>query len=117
MQGRLVAVDIGDELADTALIAHRLALLLPGALVCDRDAQTRVQEGLLAHARVQHLIVIDKRVEHLGVGLEGDGRAGVVGRADDPHLLRDMAAGEAHLIDLPVLVHLHHEPLAQGVDD
>ena len=41
----------------------------------------------------------------------------MIGRTDDRHLLRDLAAGEFHLIDVAVLVHLHRQPLGKGVDD
>ena len=81
-----------------------------------RDAQAGVEEGLLPHAGVEGLVVVLQCVKHLRVGLEGDGGAGVVGVAHDGHLLGDLAPGELHLIDLPVLVDLHLQPLGQGVD-
>ena len=66
---------------------------------------------------MQRLIVVDRVLEHDGVGLEAHGRAGVVRLADDGHGLRDIAAGEFHLIDLPIFVHVHFQPLGQRVDD
>ena len=117
VQRGLVAVDEVHELADAALVAHRLAHGLLAAQVGDRDAQAGVQKRLLAHTHVQRLIVIDRVLEHNRVGLEAHGRAGVVGLADDGHGLRRLAAGELHLIDLPVFVHVHFQPLGQGVDD
>ena len=66
---------------------------------------------------MQRLIVVDRVLEHDGVGLEAHGRAGVVRLADDGHGLRDIAAGKLHLIDLPVFMHVHFQPLGQGVDD
>ena len=117
VQRGLVFVDEVDKFADAALIAHRLAHGLLAALVGDGDAQAGVQKRLLAHAHVQRLIVVDRVLEHDGVGLEAHGRAGVVRLADDGHGLRDIAAGKFHLIDLPVFVHVHFQPLGQGVDD
>ena len=117
MQRGLVFVDEVHELADAALVTHRLAHGLLAALVGDGDAQAGVQKRLLAHAHVQRLIVVDRVLEHDGVGLEAHGRAGVVRLADDGHGLRDIAAGKLHLIDLPVFVHVHFQPLGQGVDD
>ena len=123
VQGFFFLVEPGDELADTALVAHRVAALALAlflarrALIFDRDAKAGVQESLLAHARVERLVGVFKVFEHLGVGLERNGRARVVGRADDGHLLRDLAAGEFHLVDVAVLVHLHRQPLGKGVDD
>ena len=64
---------------------------------------------------MEDLVVVLQRVKHLGVGLEGDGGAGVVGVADDLHLLRDVAAGKFHLVNVAVLVHLHLQPLRKGV--
>ena len=116
VKGGLVAVDIGDELTDAALVPHGLRLLLTGPGVGDGDAQSRVQERLLPHAGVQCLIVILQRVKHLAVRLESDGGAGMVGGADDGDLLRDGAAGELHLMDLAVLVDLHGQPLGKGID-
>ena len=116
VEGGLVAVDIGDELPDAALVAHGLGLLSAGSCVADGDAQAGVQERLLPHTGVQRLVVVLQRVEHLRVGLEGHGGAGVVGVADDLHLLGDVPAGELHFVNFPVLVYLHRQPLAQGVD-
>ena len=113
----LVPVDVGDELADAALVAHRIAGAVLGAQVRNRDLEAGVQEGLLAHPPVEGLVVVLQGVEHLGVGLEGDGRAGVVAVADHAHFLGDGAAGEFHLVDLALLVDLDLEPLGQGVDD
>ena len=116
VEGGFVAVDIGDELPDAALVAHGLGLLPAGSCVADCDAQAGVQERLLPHAGVQRLVVVLQRVEHLRVGLEGHGGAGMVGVADDLHLLGDVPAGELHLVNFSVLVYLHRQPLAQGVD-
>ena len=66
---------------------------------------------------MQRFVGVFKLFEHLGIGLERDGRARVVGRADDGHLLRDLAAGEFHLVDVAVLVHLHRQPFRQRVDN
>ena len=123
VQGRLVAVVPADEFADAALVAHGVLALFFGlvggfdALVFDGDVQARVQKRLLAHAGMQGLIVVFQRVEHLGVRLEGDLRAVLVRGADDAHFLGNMAAGELHLIDLPVLADLDLQPLGQRVDD
>ena len=125
VQRALVAVEIGHVFADAALVVHALAdrlelvavLVELRALVRDGDAQSRVQKRLLAHALVQDLIVVFQRLEHLGIGLEAHGRAGAVGLADDGDVLRDIAAGELHLMDLPVLVHLDLEPFGEGVVD
>ena len=117
MQRRLVLVEEAHELADAALVAEDVLLLFALALVFDGDRQAAVEESLLAHARVQDLIVVDRVVEDLAVGFEGDVGAVILRRADDLHLLGDRAAGELHLVDLPVAVHLHLQPFAQRVDD
>ena len=123
VQRLLFLVEPRDEFADTALVAHRVAALALGlflalnALILDRDAKARVQKRLLTHAGVQGFVGVFQLLEHLGVGLEGDSRARVVGRADDRHLLRDLAAGEFHLVDAAVFVDLHRQPFGQRVDD
>ena len=117
VQRRFVVVYERNELADAAGVAHLVLLLLALALVLGGDVKAAVEEGLLAHARVQRVVVIDRVVEHPGVGLEADCRAGAVGFADDAHLLRDVAARELHLVDLAVFVDVHDEPLAHCVYD
>ena len=117
VQGRLVAVVPEDELADAALVAHGIGRAVLRAAVGDLNAQTGVQEGLLAHAGVERLVVVGEGVEHLGIGLEGDDGAVPVRIADDAHFLRDIAAGELHLIDFALFMDLDREPLGQGVDD
>ena len=120
---RFVAVVPADEFADTALVAHGVHAFLFGlvggfdALVADGDVQTGVQERLLTHTGMERFVVIFQRVEHLGVGLEGDLRAVLVRGADDAHFLGNMAAGEFHLINFPVLADLDLQPLGKGVDD
>ena len=47
--------------------------------------------------------------------MEAHDGAGVVRLADDGHALGDLAAGELHLIDLPVFVHAHFQPVGEGV--
>ena len=79
--------------------------------------QTGVQKCLLAHAGMEGFVVIFQRVEHLGIGFEGDLRAVLVRGADDAHFLGNMAAGEFHLINFPVLADLDLQPLGKGVDD
>lgn len=76
-----------------------------------------VQEGLLAHSGMKRLIVVFRGVEHLGVWLEGDLCAVLVGRADNLHFLCDVTAGELHLVDFPVAVHVDNQPFGKGVDD
>ena len=111
------------KLADAALVAHGVVALLLRlvrrfrALVLDGDVQARVQKRLLAHPRMERLIVVLQRVKHLAIGLEGDLRAVLIGRADDAHFLGNMAARELHLINLAVAADLDLEPFGQRVDD
>ena len=116
MDGGLVAVGPGDELPDTPLEAHGVAASLFGAGVGNGDAKPRIQEGLLPHPLVENFVVVFQGIEHLGVGLEGDLGAGVVGFAHDGHFLGDGPPGEFHFIDTSVFVDPDPEPLAQGVD-
>ena len=112
----LIAVDIGHEFPDAALITHGVARSVLGPQVADGNLQTGVQEGLLLHPLVEDLVAEFQGIEHLGVRLEGDRGAGVLTGADHLHLLGDGAPGELHLIDFALLVDLRHQPLGQGVD-
>ena len=115
VEGGLVLVEPGDVLPDAPLVVEGVLGLLAGAPVKDPDLQPRVKERLLLHAGVDGLVVKHRGVEHLAVGLEGDGGAGVVRLPHHLHRLRDIPPGKFHFIDLPVLVDLDGEPLAEGV--
>lgn len=112
-----MAVEVIYKLADAALIAHRVALAVLGALIGYLDMHAAVQKCLLAQSGVQRLIVIYGRIKKFGVWLEGDDGAVLIGIADYLHLLRYPAAGKLHLIDFALFVNLNLEPLGQGVDD
>ena len=123
MNRRFVPVVPLDELANAALVAHGIEAFLFGlvggfdALVGNGDVKACIQEGLLAHSGMKRLVVVLRGVEHLGVRLEGDLCAVLIGRADDLHFLRNIAARKLHLIDFPVAVHVDDEPFRKGVDD
>ena len=117
VQRIFMAVEVIYKLADAALIAHRVALAVLGALIGYLDMHAAVQECLLAQSGVQRLIVIYGCIKKFGVGLEGDDGAVLIGIADYLHLLRYPAAGKLHLIDFALFVNLNLEPLGQGVDD
>ena len=74
----LVLVEIGDEVLDAALVLELGGVAL-AALVDDRDLQAAREEGRLAQALLERVEVEVERLEDVGVGEEGDGRAG--GRA------------------------------------
>ena len=84
--------------------------------VLQRNLQPTVEEGLLTHAGMQNVIVIDRIVEHLGVRLEPDSGSRVLGLTYYVDLFHDISAGEAHLMDLAVLVNLDNKPFRQGVN-
>ena len=77
MQRRLRAVEVLDKLADTALIVHNLLDRLIVALVAPGDLEARVQERLLAQTLFEHIVLVDRGLEDLRVGVEADGRAGL----------------------------------------
>ena len=115
MDGVFVIVEVGDEFAYAALVAELFPLLLPLALVAQGDGQPAVQKRLLAHARVQYLIVVDRVVEHLGVWLEADGRAALVRGAELCDMLHYIAAREFHAVALAVLAYLDLQPLRERI--
>ena len=115
------AVQIGDELPDTALVAHGMAALLlrllggSQTLVGNGDPQAGIQKCLLPHPGMEDVIAVNRFLKHLRVRLEGHGGTGVIRGAHDRHRLRHMAPGELHLVDLAVTMDLDHQPLRQCV--
>ena len=73
--GVLLAVDVGDEVADAALVLEDDALAV-GALVVELDAQALGEEGRLAQALGEHAVVVVDLFEDVGVGHERDRGAG-----------------------------------------
>ena len=114
--GCLVPVGPADELPDAALEAHDVLFFLLFPVIGNGNGKTGVQEGLFPHPLVENFVVVNKGVEHLGVRLEGDLRAGVVRLTHDLHFLGDVAPGELHFIDVAVFMHPHPQPLGQGID-
>src|SRR4029079_1163257 len=84
-------VDVRDEVANPTGVVEFLALLV-FALVDEDDAKTLRQERGLAQALKQRFRVPLGLLEDLGVGLEADRRAGVLGRPDRLHLRGGLAA-------------------------
>ena len=82
VHGVLVLVQVDDEVLDAAVVLEGGGVAV-GALVDDRDLQPAGQEGGLAQALFERREVEVERLEDVGVGEEGDGRAGalVLGRA------------------------------------
>ena len=121
MERRFRAVEIFHKFPNAALIVHgviALLLRLVGrgrTLVRNGDSQTRVQKRLLPHPGMERIVIVNRVLKHLRVGLECHGGAGMVRGAHHGHRLRHMAPGEFHLIDFPVPVHLHRQPFGQGV--
>ena len=114
MQDVLVAVEEPHELGDAVLEEEALVLLRP--LVDEVDGDAGVEEGQFAQAVGEDLVFeLARDPEDLGVGLEGDLRAGLLGLADHRHLLRGFALRAAHVVDLAVAAHLGLEPFGDGV--
>ena len=94
-------VEVGHELAESAvevvlLAAERLVLL---ALVLDRDCETAVEVGQLAHPVRERLEAVLAREEDAGVGPEVDMRAGLLVRLHRAELLQ-LGDGRALLVGL-----------------
>ena len=111
-------VDVRDEVPDPALVVE-LVGPAAGALVADDDAQPAREERGLAQALEKRRGVELGLLEHLRVGQERDGRAGLVlpGHADCRHVGCGLASRELLAVDLPVAPHLRHEPLGERVHD
>ena len=119
MDGVLLAVDVGDEVADAALVVEDDALAL-GALVVQFDAQAFGEEGRLAQALRQDPVVVVDVLEDVGVGHEGH-RGACGGPLLELLVLLEPGDRDAALIALapvvPLDVDVELEPLREGVDD
>ena len=111
-------VDVRDEVPDPAFVVE-LVGPAAGALVAKHDPQPAREECRLAQALEKRRCVELGLLEHLGVGKEGDDRAGLVlrGHADRGHVGRGLASRELLAVDLPVAAHLGDEPLGERVHD
>ena len=108
------AVEVLDELRHAAAVGE--GFLLAGAFVGQLDGQALVEEGQLAQAVFQGVVVEGGVVEDLGVGLEGDlGAGAVAGRDAD---LLDVGDGLAAFVflhvDLAAAANLGLGPFATG---
>ncbi len=119
VDGVLVAVDVGDEVLDAAVVLEHDALAL-SALVVELDAQAHGEEGRLAQALGEHAEVVVDLLEDVGVGHERHGGAGgrvfaelllLLERADRHAALETLVPVVALDIDVEL------EPFGEGVDD
>src|SRR6266545_1049872 len=114
MDGRLVLVQVLDELDDAALVEERVGALV--TLVLDDDLETLVEEGHLAEAVRQRVEGERGLLEDLRVGLEANDRAVLRGLLSR----REVALGRAILIplrpDLAAPPDLELQPLGERVD-
>ena len=106
-----------DEVDDAAGVAELVHARGELALVGEGDLEAAVQERHLLEAVVQGVVVVDRGLEDVGVGPEGDRGACGLGLAHDLHLLGGLAAGKGHLVDVAVAAYLHHELAGEGVHD
>ena len=96
---------------------HDVLAHLVLALVAQGDADAGVQKGCLAHALEEHFVVILGGLKDLGVGLEADGRAALVGAGHRVDLFHGLAALKAHHVLFLAVAHGRLHPQGQGVDD
>ena len=114
VQHLLVAVQVLDEARDAPFVLE--ALVLAVALVVQGDEDAPVQEAELAQPLGEGVGVVDRGLEDLGIGLEGDLGAPLV---RDPGVLETrhrLPALVALPVDLLVAPDLHLEALGEGVD-
>ena len=119
-EGFLALVDVADELLEPLVGVEDLAagpvLFVALALVGERQGDAGVEEGQVAQAVGQRAVVVDCLGEDVGVGMEGDGGAGVGGLAGDGELGDGLALAELLHVDLAVACDFGAEHVAEGVD-
>ncbi len=121
VQHALAAVQMLDELGDAAVVLELGALGLAGlgiggALVGERDEQALVEEGQLAQALRQRVVVVLGDGEDFSVGQEVDLGAALLGGAGLLQLGRGLALGVALLPHRAVAPDLEFEQMAERVD-
>ncbi len=113
-----VAVDVGHEVADAALVLEGDALAV-GALVVEGDLEALGEERRLAQALGEHAVVVVDLFEDVRVGEEGDRGAGgptLVDLLPLDQLGDRLAALEALVPVVAVHVDVQLKPLAERVD-
>ena len=115
VDGVLVLVEVDDEVADAAVVLELGALAL-APLVDQDDPHATREEGRLAQALLEHVPFEVERLEDLGVGAEGDRRAGLLRR----RALLQRALGRPALVvlrpDVAVALDVDVQRLRQRVD-
>jgi hypothetical protein len=101
-----------DERDDAAVVVEPVILSI--TLVVQRDGDAGVQERQLAQALRQRVEAEVDDLEDLGVRLEGDLRATLLGRAGDEQVALRSAALVGLLIDLIVSPDLELEPFGSA---
>ena len=111
----LVLVQVGDEVADAAVVLELRATAL-GPLVHERDPQSAGEEGRLTQTLLDDVELEVQRLEDVGVGEEGDRGPGLLRRG----ALRQRRLRRAALVvlrpDVTVAADLDVEALRQRVD-
>ncbi len=112
MERGLAAVQVLDDLGDTAVVLELQALGLAGLGIClpfigERDLQAFVQEGQLAQTLGQGVKVVFRDGEDLFVGQEVDLRAALFGGPGLAQLTLRLALG------IPLLPHMAIAPYLQ----
>ena len=96
---------------------HDLLDRLIVALIAQGDLEARVQERLLAQTLFEHIVLVDRGLEYLRVGVEADGRAGLALARCIAHLDRRNTALKAHVVLGVTVADLGLEPIGQRVYD
>ena len=109
-----ILVHVADEFDDAAF---EMEFLFPaGPLVLQGDADAFVQEGQLAQAQTQRVIVVDRFREDRVVGLEMDHRPRAFGRALFIKGTHGLAAGEFDAVGFAVAMDFDIHLFRQGID-
>src|SRR5207244_5991539 len=103
------------ELGEATLVEERLLLLLPLALVLERDRERLVQERELAQPSGNGGVVEPRLGEDFRVGLEPHRGAGPLRLPDELQLLFTLATLARHVVPLAVAIHPYLELLRQRV--
>ena len=117
MERGLIPVQMLHKLPDAALIAHLIdpdVFVIP--LVGESDGDAGIEEGLLPQPVEQHIVIVFHRLKDGVIGFEAHKSAPLIGIAGDVQRAFGHAPVKADGMHMAVQIHIHRQPLGQGVD-
>ncbi len=117
VQGVLVLVGVGHELADAAFVMELLFLLESLAFILQGNTEAFSQKGRFLQHMGDGVVVVLCRFEDIAVGFKSDLGTGLGRVADNVEPFDGLSLFKADLVDLFIDKDTDNDPLGQGVDN